>query len=1049
MESILVDQVLTVSTFTEIVKRRFLTGYTLSNEEKYEHISSCYTHLQCHRGPLPACLDWREICDGKVDCFDGGQDEQNCWQLEMNECDNNNQYRCHNGAQCIPNTFYNDNKYNPDCLDGSDEDYSELENRFSSCHQDPTFRCEEHMCPRSDLFSCGDGNCVPIMIPNYGDDCRNFRDIQLSESIVRYKEYTHLSSECWWILIYGIDDCFDGEDETFKNSCSLNDVYRYHCPDTDDNCISPILVRDGEENCEGDELTLVERARHERPQWPLICDTYEDIEKSDRYNETDETNCDASYWPCNNIYTHCDGTWNCPNGVDEIDCPSNSICSPNGHLCLSLVTYELTCLPLSLAGNGKVDCRGGTDERMYCRRNLSIPMDSIRYRCRNSTTCTSMNNVCPDAPLPGETDQCFCPPSYFGNRCQYQNQRISLTIQFRLTQEPERQTVFHILILIISNNESRYVQSSEQIIYIPMYDCMKKFNIYLLYPSIPKDSTKNYSIHIDAFDKTLLMYRASWYLSIPFQFLPVNRLATQLTIPRKALSSCHRQCGLHGQCTMYVNTDKSFCRCDSGWSGKLCNIAQNCTCSSNSLCIDGSICVCGLDHFGPHCLLTRSVCSTGNICANGGLCVPVDQRIAEGQSTCLCTEGFSGPTCEQLNSKITLSFDGIAIPPSILLHFVRIFDGNAPHERTTIFKKIRMDYETISIYRSDPFHILFTEFFNNYYLTILQQNEIISNNISTIVLPSHRCRFIDELLDKTRLVHSILRRIKYYHSICREWSDLSCFYDSIYMCLCTIDRQANCFDFDHNMIYDCVGQNHCENDGQCFQDHPSCPTTSICACKQCYFGSKCQLSTQGNWLNACVAIERTLTVFKGIDFNKKKSRRIAKWIIFILILLTIISHIQDSIHRQLIDDDEEQRTWCIVKYSHLIHVIDSTINIIHIIVPFCINFISALLIIIITARTKSNIYPEQTYKQHLRQQFKKNKHLLISSFILILLALPRLIISFVSKCMQSARDPWLFLIGYFVSFIPPMLLFFVFVLPSDVYKKEFYKSIKRVTTVLR
>ncbi|CAF5087246.1 unnamed protein product, partial [Rotaria sp. Silwood1] len=181
----MIPEEMTVSTFTEIVKRRFLTGYTLSNEEKYEHISSCYTHLQCHRGPLPACLDWREICDGKVDCFDGGQDEQNCWQLEMNECDNNNQYRCHNGAQCIPNTFYNDNKYNPDCLDGSDEDYSELENRFSSCHQDPTFRCEEHMCPRSDLFSCGDGNCVPIMIPNYGDDCRNFRDIQLSESIVR------------------------------------------------------------------------------------------------------------------------------------------------------------------------------------------------------------------------------------------------------------------------------------------------------------------------------------------------------------------------------------------------------------------------------------------------------------------------------------------------------------------------------------------------------------------------------------------------------------------------------------------------------------------------------------------------------------------------------------------------------------------------------------------------------------------------------------------------------------------------------------------------
>lgn len=35
-----------------------------------------------------ACLDWREICDGKVDCPDGGKDKEQCWQLEINECSN-------------------------------------------------------------------------------------------------------------------------------------------------------------------------------------------------------------------------------------------------------------------------------------------------------------------------------------------------------------------------------------------------------------------------------------------------------------------------------------------------------------------------------------------------------------------------------------------------------------------------------------------------------------------------------------------------------------------------------------------------------------------------------------------------------------------------------------------------------------------------------------------------------------------------------------------------------------------------------------------------
>ncbi|CAF4736200.1 unnamed protein product, partial [Rotaria sp. Silwood2] len=75
--------------------------------------------LKCNRGPFPACLDWSEICNGQVDCLDGEFDEEHCWQLEINEC-NDNQYQCING-QCIPQLFYRDDINTPDCLDGSDE----------------------------------------------------------------------------------------------------------------------------------------------------------------------------------------------------------------------------------------------------------------------------------------------------------------------------------------------------------------------------------------------------------------------------------------------------------------------------------------------------------------------------------------------------------------------------------------------------------------------------------------------------------------------------------------------------------------------------------------------------------------------------------------------------------------------------------------------------------------------------------------------------------------------------------------------------------------
>jgi hypothetical protein len=85
----------------------------------------CYKHLQCdrvgdHDQTPGACLDWREVCDGKVDCLDSGHDEELCWQMEINECDDKTEFRCHNGL-CIPLTFLHDDRDNADCLDRTDE----------------------------------------------------------------------------------------------------------------------------------------------------------------------------------------------------------------------------------------------------------------------------------------------------------------------------------------------------------------------------------------------------------------------------------------------------------------------------------------------------------------------------------------------------------------------------------------------------------------------------------------------------------------------------------------------------------------------------------------------------------------------------------------------------------------------------------------------------------------------------------------------------------------------------------------------------------------
>lgn len=81
--------------FTDIVTNTFhqksidRTRYTPTI---YTHLT-CYILLDCDRGPLPFCLDWREICDGRIDCMNRGVDEKLCFQLEINECEEN-EFRC-------------------------------------------------------------------------------------------------------------------------------------------------------------------------------------------------------------------------------------------------------------------------------------------------------------------------------------------------------------------------------------------------------------------------------------------------------------------------------------------------------------------------------------------------------------------------------------------------------------------------------------------------------------------------------------------------------------------------------------------------------------------------------------------------------------------------------------------------------------------------------------------------------------------------------------------------------------------------------------------
>ncbi|CAF5151488.1 unnamed protein product, partial [Rotaria sp. Silwood1] len=114
-----------------------------------------------------------------------------------------------------------------------------------------------------------------------------------------------------------------------------------------------------------------------------LCDGFVDRYTIDGLNYTDEMDCKE--WVCNNIYTRCDGKWNCPNAVDEANCSTN-LCHPDGHLCMSPYSNNFTCLPLARINDGHIDCIGGYDEQYRCGNKLGSNWDK-NYRCFNETNC--------------------------------------------------------------------------------------------------------------------------------------------------------------------------------------------------------------------------------------------------------------------------------------------------------------------------------------------------------------------------------------------------------------------------------------------------------------------------------------------------------------------------------------------------------------------------------------------------------------------------------------------------------------------------------------
>ncbi|CAF2990766.1 unnamed protein product [Rotaria socialis] len=386
---------------------------------------------------------------------------------------------------------------------------------------------------------------------------------------------------------------------------------------------------------------------------------------------------------------------------------------------------------------------------------------------------------------------------------------------------------------------------------------------------------------------------------------------------------------------------------------------------------------------------------------NEGVCVPYNDRISSTESTCICRDEFSGELREKMDVEVEISFPGVSIPQALLVHFITV--------RTYNLKNLQSSHKSKT----------------SFIFTVLQHNYTSSAMISTKVTRSQCCPHVRDLLNASIIVYPILRRTKYYQLPYMKNPHLVCFHDNeIFLCLCSEQRNANCFHFNFNIQFKTQQFGLSLDALLDYQIRSSVPitrqpiyvkisiavaslmvmvgfisgtlsistfqwrayqkvvcgiypflssVTSILAlfalnfklwflilaqasiitarpflmfnCISTEFTLRIFLATT-DWPHACVAMEWLATVILDANFNLVKSKKLAKVYVFIIPQFISVSLVNDRIHRDLINDAEESRTWCLIILTSTVKGDNSFTNISHFIAPFTIKFVSTVGIIL-------------------------------------------------------------------------------------------------------
>jgi hypothetical protein len=202
------------------------------------------------------------------------------------------------------------------------------------------------------------------------------------------------------------------------------------------------------------------------------------------------------------------------------------------------------------------------------------------------------------------------------------------------------------------------------------------------------------------------------------------------------------------------------------------------------------------------------------------------------------------------------------------------------------------------------------------------------------------------------------------------------------------------------------------------------------------------------WLTSFVTVERLLLVLFPTSVTLKNPRLSLGMSIF-AILTVFGMHIHEILHYTTIVDlsyNSINVTLCVTSYTQSFVSVYNRVNVlVHYFVPFLIQVISITITLIQTAfsRARTSGSRQQTFGDLFKKQFRTQKEQYVTPMIIIFSALPQAILSFTYACSEL-KQPWqryTLLTTYFLSYLPQMLGFILYVLPSTTFSEEFRQTV--------